>query len=211
LVTEGALVTADGTQPLALIQQIDPVYADFTQSAQQLLALKHAVDEGRLADPSPGQASVELVFEDGSIYPEAGRLLFASASVDATTGQVTLRAEFPNPNRNLLPGMYVRVRITQGVRQNAITIPQRAVVRSANGDASVYVVSNDNTAERREVKLGQTLGVEWVVEAGLKADEQVIVEGVQKVRAGSAVAPEPWSPTSGSADGTARPTSEPSR
>nr|WP_246175876.1 efflux RND transporter periplasmic adaptor subunit [Bradyrhizobium paxllaeri] len=192
LVTEGALVTADGTQNLALIQQVDSVYVDFMQSAQDLLALKRAVEEGKLASPAPGEAPVELVFDDGSLYPKAGRLLFASASVDSTTGQVTLRAEFPNPKHDLLPGMYVRVRIAQAVREGAITIPQRAVIRARDGRAQVYFVSEGGIAETRDIELGQALSSEWVVKSGLKEGERVVVDGVQKVRSGGKVVPEPW-------------------
>ena len=194
LITEGALVTADGTQNLALIQQIDPSYADFTQSAQDMMALKRAVAEGKLASPAPDQASVRLVFDDGTIYADAGRLLFASASVDSTTGQVTLRAEFPNAHRDLLPGMYVRVRIEQAVRENAITVPQRSIVRAADGKPSVFVAKADNTAEARPIELGQTIGADWVVEKGLTAGEKVVVDGAQKVQPGGKIAPEPWQP-----------------
>ncbi len=194
LVTEGALVTADGTQNLALIQQIDPAYADFTQSAQDMMALKRAVADGKLASPAPDQASVRLVFDDGSLYAQAGRLLFASASVDSTTGQVTLRAEFPNAGRDLLPGMYVRVRIEQAVRENAITVPQRSIVRTADGKPQVYVAKEDSTAEARPIELGQAIGSEWVVEKGLTAGEKVVVDGAQKVQPGGKIAPEPWQP-----------------
>ncbi len=194
LVTEGALVTADGTQNLALIQQIDPIYADFTQSAQEMMSLRRAVADGKLASPAPDQASVRLVFDDGTVYAEAGRLLFASASVDSTTGQVTLRAEFPNADRDLLPGMYVRVRVEQAVRENAITVPQRSIIRTADGKPQVYVVKDDSTAEARPVVLGQALDSEWVVETGLAAGEKVIVDGVQKAQPGGKVAPEPWKP-----------------
>ncbi|KQQ55336.1 RND transporter [Rhizobium sp. Leaf311] len=194
LVTEGALVTADGTQNLALIQQIDPIYADFTQSAQDMMALKRAVEEGKLASTAPDQASVRLVFDDGSVYSDPGRLLFASASVDSTTGQVTLRAEFPNARRDLLPGMYVRVRIEQAVRESAITIPQRSIVRTADGKPLVYVAKEDSTAEARPVVLGQAIGSEWVIENGLKAGEKIVVDGAQKVQPGGKIAPEPWRP-----------------
>lgn len=193
LVTEGALVTADGTSNLALIQQINPVYADFTQSAQDLLALRRAVTDGKLASPAPGQASVELVFDGGDVYGGKGKLLFSSANVDSTTGQVTLRAEFPNPNGDLLPGMYVRVRIEQAVRQGSITIPQRSVLRTQDGKAQVYVVEADDTAKLRDVQLGQALGQEWVVESGLKEGEKVVVDGVQKVQPDTKVASESWS------------------
>ncbi|WP_349962444.1 efflux RND transporter periplasmic adaptor subunit [Rhizobium sp. ZPR3] len=194
LVTEGALVTADGASNLALIQQIDPVYADFTQSAQDLIALRRAVSEGKLASPAPGQAKVELVFDSGGVYPEKGKLLFSSANVDTTTGQVTIRAEFPNPNGDLLPGMYVRIKIEQAVRQKAITVPQRAVLRTQDGGAQVYVVEADDTAKLRDVELGQALDQEWVVEKGLSAGDKVVVDGVQKVQPDAKVAPEPWQP-----------------
>lgn len=194
LVTEGALVTADGTSNLALIQQIDPVYADFTQSAQDLLSLRRAVADGKLASPAPGQASVELLFDGGDIYGEKGKLLFSSANVDSTTSQVTLRAEFPNPAGDLLPGMYVRVKVEQAVRENAITIPQRSVLRTQDGKAQVYVVEADDTAKLRDVELGQALDQEWVVESGLEAGEKVVVDGVQKVQPDAKVAPEPWTP-----------------
>lgn len=196
LVTEGALVTADGTQNLALIQQVDPVYADFTQSSQELLALKRAVDAGQLESPAPGQARVELVFDDGSVYSQPGRLLFASASVDSTTGQVTLRAEFPNPEGDLLPGMYVRIRIEQAVRQRAITIPQRAVIRTPEGKAQVYVVSADGIAAQRDIVLGRATSSGWIVEAGVTSGDRIVVDGAQKVQPGGKVSPEPWNPTS---------------
>lgn len=201
LVTEGALVTAEGSSNLALIQQVDPVYADFTQSAQALLDLKKAVAEAKLVSSAPGQASVTLVLDNGSSYGHPGKLLFANASVDSNTGQVTLRAEFPNPERDLLPGMYVRVRIEQAVRRNAFTIPQRAVIRDEGGNAIVYVIGAENIAEARSVTLGQSLGSEWVVEDGLKEGETVVVDGAQKVQPDTAVAPEPWQTDGSVADG----------
>ena len=191
LVTEGSLVTADGTSNLALIQQIDPVYADFTQSAQDLLALKRAVAEGRLESPGRGQARVELLFDGGDVYPLAGKLLFSNASVDPNTGQVTLRAEFPNAGRDLLPGMYVRVRIEQAVQKDGITIPQRAVTRTSEGKPQVFVIGVDGKAEARDVVLGQVLGTEWVVGSGLKEGETVVVDGVHKVQPGGKVVAEP--------------------
>lgn len=205
LVTEGALVTADGTSNLALIQQVDPVYADFTQSAQELLNLKRAVSAGTLASTAPGEARVELVFDDGSLYAEPGKLLFANANVDSNTGQVTLRAEFPNKAGDLLPGMYVRVRIEQAVRHNAFTIPQRAVIRDDAGQAQVYVLGADNVAELRKVTLGQAQGSEWLVEGGLKQGESIIVDGVQKVQPGAKVAPEAWKPAEAATSSSQQP------
>lgn len=193
LVTEGALVsTSEANQNLARIEQIDPVYADFTQSSAELRALKRAVDEGRLESPAAGQARVELVFDDGSVYPHTGKLLFSSANVDAMTGQVTLRAEFSNPNGDLLPGLYVRVRIKQAVRDDAITIPQRAVLRTQDGRPQVFVVSADGTVESRDIQLGPSLGSNWVVDAGLRSGEQVIIDGIQKAQAGQKVTVEAW-------------------
>ncbi|MCB5201854.1 efflux RND transporter periplasmic adaptor subunit [Neorhizobium sp. T786] len=204
LVTEGALVTADGTSNLALIQQVDPVYADFTQSAQDLMNLKRAVEQGKLASPAPGQARVELVFDNGTVYGDSGRLLFASASVEPTTGQVTLRAEFPNPKGDLLPGMYVRVRVEQAIREAAVTVPQRAVLRTEAGQAQVYVVDAEGTAELRNITLGAVTGSDWVVESGLNDGDSVIVDGVQKVQPGGKVAAEPWTPTASPGDQNSR-------
>lgn len=194
LVTEGTLVTAEGASNLALIQQINPVYADFTQSAQDLLALKRAVSEGKLQSPAPGQASVELVFDGGKSYSKPGKLLFSNANVDPNTGQVTLRAEFPNPDGDLLPGMYVRVRIEQAVQKSGITIPQRAVTRDAEGNPQIFVLSADQTAQVRKIVLGGSLGTEWIVVSGLNDGETIIAEGGQKVAPGGKVAAEPWTP-----------------
>jgi membrane fusion protein (multidrug efflux system) len=196
LVTEGTLVTAEGASNLALIQQINPVYADFTQSAQDLLALKRAVSEGKLQSPAPGQASVELVFDGGKSYSKSGKLLFSNANVDPNTGQVTLRAEFPNPDGDLLPGMYVRVRIEQAIQKSGITIPQRAVTRDTEGNPQVLVLSADQTAQVRNIALGASLGTEWIVLSGLKDGETVIADGVQKVTPGGKVVAEPWTPQS---------------
>jgi membrane fusion protein, multidrug efflux system len=202
LVTEGALVNADGTVPLAMIHQIDPVYADFTQPAGDLLTIRREISAGRLAAPPEGKPSIQLVFDDGSVHEKPGTLLFSSATVDATTGQVTLRAEFANPNRDLLPGLYVRVRIEQAVRKNALSIPQRAVQRDATGAAMVYVVGAENKAEAKPLTLGPALQGEWIVEKGLADGDKVIVEGGQKLQPGMVVAPEEWKPAT-SADATA--------
>lgn len=194
LITEGALVNADSGEPLATIQQIDPVYVDFTQSSSQMMELRRAVETGKLERVAPGEARIQLVFDDGSLYEHPGSLLFSSATVDVTTGQVTLRGEFPNPDRHLLPGLYVRVRIEQAVRQNALTISQRAVMRDLTGAAQVYVVGPDNKAELRNVTLGFAMDSGWVVESGLSAGDKVVVEGAQKLQPGATVAPEEWKP-----------------
>lgn len=206
LVTEGALVNADSGDPLATIQQIDPVYADFTQPAGDLLSIRREIAAGRLDAPSEDKARVELIFSDGSVHEKLGKLLFSSATVDSTTGQVTLRAEFANPNRDLLPGLYVRVRIEQAIRRNALSIPQRAVLRDATGAVTVYVVGAENKAEVRPLKLGPAMSGEWIVEEGLKAGDKVIVEGSQKLQPSAVVAPEEWKPAAqnpGQADASA--------
>lgn len=192
-VTEGALVTAQ-TDVMATIQQLDPVYADFTQSSAELRRLKMQMAAGQLVATNANEARVQLFFDDGTQYAHPGKLLFSEASVDQTTGQVTLRGEFPNTEGELLPGLYVRIRIEQAVRENAIAIPQMAVQRDALGNAQVYVVKDDGTAELRTVKLGQTIGSRWLVNDGLKAGEKLVVVGSQKLFPNAKVAPQPWMP-----------------
>ncbi|WGF87961.1 efflux RND transporter periplasmic adaptor subunit [Marinivivus vitaminiproducens] len=195
MITEGALVNANSAdQVLAIIQQLDPVYADFTQSANQLLQLRRALDVGALTSADPGEASVRLLMDDGSDYGYGGRLLFSEATVDATTGQITLRGEFPNTNGDLLPGMYVRVQIQQGLQANAIAVPQRAVQRDTAGRAQLYIVKDDSTTELRTVTAGRVVGQQWVIDAGLEAGERVVVEGFQKIRPGIQVSAQEWSP-----------------
>ncbi|MFC3568829.1 efflux RND transporter periplasmic adaptor subunit [Paracoccus simplex] len=190
LVTEGALVNAQ-TDVMATIQQLDPVYVDFTQSSSELFALRRALAAGQLAMMSADEAEVRLVFDDGSGYAHPGKLLFSEASVDSSTGQITLRAEFPNPEGELLPGLYVRVRIEQAMRDNALTIPQMAVQRDQSGQAYVYVLKDKDTVERRDVTLGQTSDNRWLVEAGLKPGERVVVAGAQKLYPDAKVKPQP--------------------
>lgn len=197
LITEGALVGTTAVDNLATIQQLDPVYADFTQSANELLHLRRAHASGELASGKSGEAPVRLLLDDGSPYQHTGRLLFSEAAVDALTGQVTLRGEFPNPEGDLLPGMYVRVLIQQGVQRNALVVPQQAVQRDGSGRAQVYVVRADKTAELRQVTTGRIAGDRWVIEQGIQPGEQVIVEGFQKLRPGAPVVPQPWKAASG--------------
>lgn len=191
LVTEGALVSAGGGQHLALIQQLDPIYVDFTQSASEMFELRRALEAGELVATAPDEATVQLYFDDGSAYEHRGTLLFSEAAVDETTGQVTLRAEFPNPDGMLLPGLYVRVRIEQAVNQHAIAIPQKAVLRDGRGNAQVYVLGAENTVDLRPVRLGVPLEDRWLVQSGLEPGETVVVEGAQKLYPGATVAPEP--------------------
>nr|WP_319005687.1 efflux RND transporter periplasmic adaptor subunit [Pararhizobium sp. BT-229] len=193
LITEGALVSANGTENLATIQQLDPVYADFTQPATDLIRLRKALQDGQLMT-GKNEAAVQLVLDDGSLYDHKGKLLFSEAAVDETTGQVTLRGEFPNPDRDLLPGMYVRVQIQQGVEKGAIAVPQQAVQRSNAGQSQVYVVNAENKVEFRNITLGRTVGNRWLVSNGLKAGEKVIVEGFQKIGPGAEVVPSEWDP-----------------
>ncbi len=192
LITEGALVSASG-ENLATIQQLDPVYADFTQPATDLIRLRKALQEGELIDDS-NSTGVKLLLDDGTAYPHDGRLLFSEAAVDASTGQVTLRGEFPNPDGDLLPGMYVRVLIEQGVEKNAILVPQQAVQRDSSGKAQLYVVNAENKADLRQVTVGRAVGTQWVVTDGLKSGEKVVVEGFQKVQPGGEVVPADWKP-----------------
>ncbi|HEX4236116.1 MAG TPA: efflux RND transporter periplasmic adaptor subunit [Caldimonas sp.] len=199
LVTEGALVGQGEATALALVQQIDPMYINFTQSTTELLALRRAVDSGRFrrAD-GKDSASVEVVLEDGSVYAERGKLLFTDLTVDPTSGQVTLRAEVPNPRGILLPGMYVRVRLEQAETPTGIVVPQQAVQRGSTGD-SVMVVAADGTVAPRPVKVGSAQGGEWVILDGLKPGEMVMADGFQKLRGAAPVKPVPWQGTASAA------------
>ncbi|MFJ5486378.1 efflux RND transporter periplasmic adaptor subunit [Hansschlegelia beijingensis] len=194
-VTEGALVSSTDGQSLATIQQLDPVYADFTQSANELLSLKKAAAASARAEGSDAnRAEVVLKFDDGSQYPHKGRFLFSEAAVDASTGQITLRGEFPNPDGDLLPGMYVRVQIVQGEHANALAVPERAVQRDAGGKAQLFVIGPDNKAELRQVVAGRVVNSRWVIDQGLKPGERVVVEGFQALAAGATVDAQPWRP-----------------
>ena len=191
LVTEGALVGQGEATPLAVVQQIDPVYVNFTQPAGEVMKLRNALESGQLKRAGTQAASVRVVLEDGTEYPRAGKLLFSDLTVDTTTGQVSLRAELPNPGGTLLPGLYVRVRLEQAQAGNAITLPQQAVTRSPQGD-SVMVVGADGKVQPRPVKVGGQQGGQWVILDGLKSGEQVMVDGFQKLRGDAPVKPVPW-------------------
>jgi membrane fusion protein, multidrug efflux system len=195
-ITEGALVSGSGTENLATIQQLDPVYADFTQPAADLIRLRKALESGGVMSPK-GDAPVRLILDDGSVYEHPGKLLFSEATVDATTGQVTLRGEFPNPEGDLLPGMYVRVLIEQGVEKSAIAVPQQAIQRDSAGKAQVYIVGADNTAQIRAVTVARAIDDRWVISEGLKPGEKVIVEGFQKIGPGAKVVPSDWKAATG--------------
>ena len=202
LVTEGALVSATEATQLALIRQLDPVYFDFTQSSTEVLRLKRALENGTLESVAPGEARVTLILEDGTVYQHEGKLLFSDISVDPTTGMITLRAEIPNPESLLMPGMFARAQIVEGINANALTIPQRTVTRGAGGKSSVLTVNNENKVEPRTIEVERIIGDKVVVAKGLKAGERIIVEGSQKAPPGSVVKPIPFSEGSAADSGT---------
>lgn len=190
LVTEGALVGQGEATELAVVQQINPMYVNFTQSAAEVMALRRAMDSGQLKRAGKQAASIRVVLEDGTDYALTGKLLFSDLTVDTTSGQITLRAEVPNPQGALLPGLFVRVRLEQAQAGNAITLPQQAVTRSPQGD-TVMVVDAQGKAAPRTIKIGGQQNGQWVVLSGLQAGEQVMVDGFQKLRGGP-VKPVPW-------------------
>jgi len=192
LVTEGALVSATEATQLAVIRQLDPVYFDFTQSSTEVLRLKRALENRTLESVAPGEARVTLILEDGTVYRHAGKLLFSDISVDPSTGMITLRAEIPNPEGLLMPGMFARAQIIECVNVNALTIPQRTITRGAAGGSSVLIVNEENTVELRNIEVERTAGTKMVVAKGLKAGERIVVEGSQKAPPGSVVKPVPF-------------------
>ena len=202
LVSEGALVVQNETASLATIQQLDPIYADFTQSVSELNHLRRAFETGELDRISPDTMKVRLVLDGGAVYPLTGKLLFSDAKVDVHTGQVTLRGEFPNPKRELLPGMYVRVQIEQGIDSDAIAVPQQAIQRNVGGGSEVFVVKDDNLVAVQPVRTGGVQDGHWFVTEGLKAGDKVVVEGFQKFAAGDKVRPQAWTEADASADVT---------
>ncbi|SDT10483.1 membrane fusion protein, multidrug efflux system [Halopseudomonas litoralis] len=188
-VTEGALVTNGQPQELATVTQLDPIHVDVSQPITSLLRLQSALESGRLQSSGENQARVRLQLDDGSAYPLPGTLKFSEVTVDPSTGAVTLRAEFPNPDRKLLPGMFVRAQLQEGVQENAILVPQQAVFRDTRGVANAWVVKADNTVEQRELETLRTVGNAWLIGSGINDGERVITEGLQLVRNGIEVAP----------------------
>lgn len=186
-VTPGALLNANQPEPLARIQQLDPIYVDVTQSSLELLRLRKALASGQLVSSDQARANVQLKLEDGTLYEHSGELQFSDVSVDPGTGMVTLRAVFPNPDFKLLPGMYVRAVLEEGVRQQGILAPQKGVTRNARGEATALVVNAEGVVEPRVLRVSRTVGDQWLVEDGLEVGDRVIVEGVQKVQPGMAV------------------------
>lgn len=186
-VTQGALVTANQPTALATVQQLDPINVDVTQSSSELMQMRRALESGALKSAGKEQASVKLKLDDGSFYPLEGKLTFSEATVDPGTGSVTLRAVFPNPKRELLPGMYVRAVIEQGVREQVLMVPQQGVTHDPQGNAVAMVVNAEGKVESRILKTERAIGDKWLVTDGVAAGDKVIVEGLQKARPGSPV------------------------
>ena len=187
LVTEGALVTSAQESPLATVQQLDPIYVDITQSSTEMLHLQRQLASGELTKDDDNQAEVGLTLEDGTVYAERGRLKVSEVSVDPSTGSVLLRAVFPNPKRELLPGMFVRAQLTRGTRSAALLVPQRGVSRNAKGEATVMVVDKEDKVNERVVTADRAINGEWLITAGLTAGERVVLDGLQKIKPGSPV------------------------
>lgn len=187
-VTTGALVTSGQMAPLANIQRLDPIYVDITQSSADMVALRRSVSSGGV---TPSAATVQLTLEDGSIYSQPGRIEFSETLVDQTTGSVTIRARFPNPQGLLLPGMFVRAKLSQATARNAILVPQQGVSRDPRGFATVYVVGPGDKAMQKTVTADRTVGTNWLVASGLAAGDKVIVEGLDRVKPNQPIHPEP--------------------
>ncbi|EKI0611786.1 multidrug efflux RND transporter periplasmic adaptor subunit AcrA [Salmonella enterica] len=185
-VTEGALVQNGQASALATVQQLDPIYVDVTQSSNDFLRLKQELANGSLKQEN-GKAKVDLVTSDGIKFPQSGTLEFSDVTVDQTTGSITLRAIFPNPDHTLLPGMFVRARLQEGTKPTALLVPQQGVTRTPRGDATVLVVGADNKVETRQIVASQAIGDKWLVTDGLKVGDRVVVSGLQKVRPGAQV------------------------
>lgn len=199
LITEGALVTANDQHSMAVIQQLDPIYVTLTQSSVETRRLKEIVNQ---SGKGGVKAKLTLVTEDGRPYEHPGQLLFSEAMVDPASSSVILRAQFPNPQRSLLPGTYVRVRLEQGMRNNAIVVPQQAVMRTADGSV-VMTVDGNGVVSPRPVKTDGAHGTSWIISSGLNHGDQVIVEGLQKAKPGATVKPVPWTPPSPGGNTTA--------
>ncbi|CAG8863589.1 Multidrug resistance protein MexA [Pseudomonas fluorescens] len=186
-VTEGALVGQNESTELATIQQLDPIHADVTQSTRELNALRRALRAGELQQVGQDQAQATLIQDDGTPYPLPGKLLFSDISVDPGTGQITLRSEFPNPDLDLLPGSFVRVRLEQAVQPLGISVPQRAILRDSAGMPKVLLVDAQQKVTERPVRLGSVQGDRWIVSEGLAPGERVVIEGLQHIKAGDQV------------------------
>ncbi|WP_297843813.1 efflux RND transporter periplasmic adaptor subunit [Pseudomonas sp.] len=186
-VTEGALVNAAQTDAMAVITQLDPIFVDVAQSSADLLKLRHQLESGQLQKAGDNAAVVSLTLEDSSKYPLQGKLEFSEVSVDQTTGSVTLRARFPNPNHTLLPGMFVHAQLQAGVNSAAILVPQQGITRDLKGSPTALIVNADNKVELRQLTASTTTGSDWLVDSGLKPGDRVITEGLQYVKPGAEV------------------------
>lgn len=186
-VTEGALVTANQVLPLTTIQQIDPVYIDVTQSTSELLRLKKSLEAGFLKKDPKVENKVTLILEDGRKYPLSGTLQFKDITVDPSTGSVSLRVLFPNPNNILLPGMFVRAEVFEGINKNAILIPQESVMRDPKGNPFVFVVKENDEIEQRPIIIDRAIGNKWLLQSGIKSGERIVIEGIQKIKHGDKV------------------------
>jgi membrane fusion protein, multidrug efflux system len=191
-VTQGALVTAYQPVPLAVVQQLDPIFVDVPQSSAELLRLRRSLESGRLKRDEAIESKVRLLLEDGTPYPLEGKLQFRDVTVDPTTGSVTLRMVFPNPDHVLLPGMFVRAIVEAGVNEQAILVPQQGVTRDTKGNPVAWVVAAGDEVEQRALELDRAIGNAWLVTKGLSPGDRVIVDGLQKVRPGSAVRAVPF-------------------
>nr|WP_283161461.1 efflux RND transporter periplasmic adaptor subunit [Xanthomonas nasturtii] len=193
-VTPGALVTANQANALTTIQQLDPIYIDVTQPSSAVLRLRQAMARGDLERAGDGAAKVSLLLEDGSTYPLQGHLAFSDVTVDQNTGSITLRAVFPNPNAELLPGMYVRAVLQEGVKEQGVLVPQQAVLRNGAGKPTAFVVGAGHKLQLRVLETDREVGDQWLVRSGLKTGEHLVVEGVSRARDGIEVKTVPWQP-----------------
>lgn len=205
-VTQGALVTANQAAALATVRQLDPIFVDVVQPSAALLRLREDLASGRLKSAGEGEAEIRLRLENGQEYPLAGKLQFSEVSVDEGTGAVTLRAVFPNPDGVLLPGMFVRAQLREGVREQALLVPQRGVTRDTQGNAVALVLDGNDTVQQRAVSTERSIDGQWLVSAGLEAGDRVVVDGVQNVQPGSQVRPVP----AGDGEGSDGPSAQPS-
>lgn len=187
--TEGALMSAYQAQPLTRVQQLDPIYVDVTQTADDLIRIRRDIASGALKTDADGNARVVLKYDDGTTYAHEGRLTFTDVTVNETTGTVNLRVVFPNPDKVLLPGLYVRAQLIEGIRPDSIVLPMQCVMRDAKGNASVYVVGEGNKIEARPVVASRTIGTNWLIDSGLKNGDRVVFQGFQRIRPGAVVTP----------------------
>lgn len=208
-VTQGALVTASQEQPLALVQRLDPMHVDVTQSSSELLELRREIAAGTLRQAA--DLPVRIVLEDGTTYAREGKLAFTDVTVDPTTGSYTLRVTVPNPDGVLLPGMYVRALVGNGMRSSAVLVPQQGVARDPKGNVSAMVVGQDNKVVQRQLEVSRTIGNRWLVDKGLNAGERVVIEGLQKIGPGAVVAPSEAGAKPAASAATAAATAQPSK